>query len=181
MRHPREKGNERMHIGVFQAETHIELIGETRSPAQPEAFPLLELTAGTPSIPQAEAFTLLDTLTVFMRETSLRKALIEVMAPSRNLWLLEHIDIWNYAVEKGLIGARIAYVVSARAVDSELIFAERYAGKRGIALKFFAAKSDALPWLLQPRAPHSSGPNFHASAAFDAMRFENIPAGSLAG
>jgi hypothetical protein len=156
-----------MQIRVFQTATHIELIAQTRTVPQPEIFPLLELTAGTPSVPQTEAFTLLDTLAVFLRGKALRKVLIEVNAPSRNLWLLEHIAIWNYAVERGMSGAQIAYVVSMPSVDRELDFAASYAGKRGIMLKYFTARSDALSWLLDHRFLRGAGRNTGAAPAFE--------------
>jgi hypothetical protein len=156
-----------MHIRVFQTATHIELIAESRSVTYPEMFPLLELAAGTPSVPQTEAFTLLDTLAVFLRGTTLRKALFEVNAPHRSLWLLEHIDIWNYAIEKGMIGMQIAYVATEPSVDRELDFAAKYAGKRGIMLKFFTARTDAVSWLLENRSLRPSGRDPRASPAFE--------------
>jgi hypothetical protein len=161
-----------MQIRVFKCSTHLEVMARTRSVAQPEVFPLLELTAGTPSVPQTEAFTLLDTLTVFLRGTSLRKVLIEFDAPSRNLWLLEHIDIWNYAVAKGMKGTQIAYVVTAGTVDTELKFAANYACKRGIELNFFTARTGALSWLLEQRPLRASTRDTSAAAETESGVFD---------
>ncbi len=169
-----------MQIRVFKSATHIELTAATRCVTQPEPFPLLELASGTPSGPQAVAFALLDTLAVFLRETTLRTALVEVIAPSRNLWMLEHIDIWNYAIEKGMIGTKIAYVVPASTVDRELIFAENYAGNRGIVLKFFKARSEALPWLLNQHVPHASARDSGTAATFGPAAAERSSAEQFA-
>ena len=154
-----------MRIRVLQTATHVELISESSCVTQAKALSLHELTAGTPSIHKAVEITLLDTLALFLRETTLRKALVEINAPSRNLWLLEQIDIWNYAIEKGMIGTKIAYVVAARSVDRELSFAEHYAGRRGIALKFFTARSEALAWLLYQQVPFASGRESRSAVA----------------
>ena len=147
-----------MQIRVLQTATHLELAAESRSAMLPEPLPLLELTEGTPSISQTEALAILDTLAALSGEKTQRKALVEVAAPSRSLWLLEHINIWNYAFEIGLTGSTIAYVVTACSVDSDLTFAENYARKLGIALKFFIRKDDAMSWLLSQ----------HGSRAFEA-------------
>ena len=165
-----------MKIGVSQTATHLELIVVPRSVTQAEVFPLIELIAGTPSAPQADAFALLDTLAVFLRGATLRKALVEVIGPSRNLWLLEHIDIWNYAIKKGMIGTRIAYVVTACTVDRDLIFAENYACKLGIMLKFFTSKSAAMPWLLKKHFLHGFERDSGAAPTFEVAAGEKRPA-----
>lgn len=153
-----------MQISVFHRATHIELKAQARAVAGPNVPPLFELTTGTPSVPQAQAFTLIDTLAVFMREAPLRQALVEVISPNRNQWLLEHIDIWNYAIEKGMKGTKIAYVVTARTVDNELMFAESYARKHGIMLKFFTARNDALLWLETQQFPLAPRPGTRVAA-----------------
>lgn len=168
-----------MHIRAHQSARHLELVAESLAAAHPEVFPLFELTADTPSVPQAEAHALLDTLAAFFRETSFRCALIEVISPSRNLWLLEHISIWNYAFEKGLANSTIAYVVDVPRVDRDLIFAENYAHKLGIVLKFFTRKSDALHWLLKRADIHALEPGTNKAGEERPFLLKTRTTGSL--
>ncbi len=84
--------------------------------------------------------------------------------------------IWNYTIKKGMIGTRIAYVVTACTVDRDLIFAENYACKLGIMLKFFTSKSGAMSWLLKKHFLHGFERDSGAAPTFEVAAGEKRPA-----
>ncbi len=132
----------------------------------------VEVNAQACSTDRKDAFVIFDALAVTLAGTTLRKVLIEVGAPARSMWLLDHIDIWNRAIELKLTGARIAFVVRTSSLDRDLSFAEDYARNRGVILKFFTAKEEAMPWLLQADSATRAARNRGALLALGGAGFE---------
>jgi len=77
----------------------------------------------------------------------IKKILVEVISPKLEMDILKSIAVFKRAVEFKLHRAHIAYVVTGRPLDHLATFVENYTSNRGMSLRFFSRKPDALDWL----------------------------------
>lgn len=74
------------------------------------------------------------------------KALIEVVAPKSDLTVFERFQAWNRAFPV-IRRTRVAYLVTGRPLGEDAKFFELVAYNRGVSLRFFTSKADAVQWL----------------------------------
>lgn len=74
--------------------------------------------------------------------------LLVVTGPEVDVDPVEGMEVWKRAAEIGVQRTKIAYVISGRPVSPVARFIETYAINRGIQLRFFGRKADALKWLI---------------------------------
>jgi hypothetical protein len=72
---------------------------------------------------------------------------LEVISPAIDLEMMATMGICQHAIASNLYRAHIAYVISGRAIDRRVTFVENYANNRGLCLRFFQKKKDAVAWL----------------------------------
>lgn len=77
------------------------------------------------------------------------RALIEVIAPKSDITVFERFQAWNRAFPI-IRRARVAYLVTGRPLGADAKFFELVAYNRGVALRFFTSKEDAVHWLEGP-------------------------------
>ena len=75
------------------------------------------------------------------------KVLMEVIAPDCAIRLVDRVEVWTYALRKGLMGLKIAHVITGRDMTDDERFKENFANNRGISLETFRNRADALAWL----------------------------------
>lgn len=73
--------------------------------------------------------------------------LLEVIAPEPDLDLIEAMEVWGRAAQKGIQRTQIAYVVTGRSIGPLAKIMETVAINRGILLRFFEDRASALQWL----------------------------------
>lgn len=83
--------------------------------------------------------------------------LVEVVAPKLKIDIIEALEIWKRASEKGIHRTQIAYVVTGRPISLVAKYMEVFAQNRGIRLRFFPDRTSALEWLI-PAASASQEP-----------------------
>lgn len=74
------------------------------------------------------------------------KVLIEVIAPKAELTVFERFQAWTRAFPV-IRRKRVAYLVTGRPVTSDATLFELVAHNRGIELRIFASRQDAMRWL----------------------------------
>lgn len=74
------------------------------------------------------------------------KVLIEVIAPKAQLTVFERFQAWNRAFPV-IRRKRVAYLVTGRPLTSDASLFELVAHNRGITLRLFESRQDALQWL----------------------------------
>lgn len=77
------------------------------------------------------------------------RVLIEVIAPKSDLTVFERFQAWNRAFPI-IRRTRVAYLVTGRPLGTDAKFFELVAYNRGVALRFFASREDAVQWLEGP-------------------------------
>lgn len=107
-----------------------------------------EMVADTGSVNRDGMRKLLDALNAAAQQPGSSRILVEVVSPERKLTFGDHVEIWNYALGKTLHHAKIAYVITGRASNRDIGFAENFSNNRGLRLKFFVSRHEALSWLL---------------------------------
>lgn len=74
------------------------------------------------------------------------KVLIEVIAPKAELTVFERFQAWNRAFPV-IRRKRIAYLVTGRPLTADATLFELVAHNRGVELRLFDSRQDALQWL----------------------------------
>jgi hypothetical protein len=74
------------------------------------------------------------------------KVLIEVIAPRAELTVFERFQAWTRAFPV-IRRKRVAYLVTGRPVTSDATLFELVAHNRGVELRIFASRQDAIRWL----------------------------------
>ena len=74
------------------------------------------------------------------------KVLIEVIAPKAELTVFERFQAWTRAFPV-IRRKRVAYLVTGRPVTSDATLFELVAHNRGVELRIFASRQDAIRWL----------------------------------
>ena len=74
------------------------------------------------------------------------KVLIEVIAPKAELTVFERFQAWTRAFPV-IRRKRVAYLVTGRPVTSDATLFELVAHNRGVELRIFASRQDAMRWL----------------------------------
>jgi hypothetical protein len=74
------------------------------------------------------------------------RVLIEVIAPKAELTVFERFQAWNRAFPV-IRKKRVAYLVTGRPLTADATLFELVAHNRGIELRFFTSRRDALQWL----------------------------------
>lgn len=74
------------------------------------------------------------------------KALLEVIAPKSEITVFERFHTWN-RVFPVIQRTRVAFLVTGRPLGADAKFFELVAYNRGVALKFFATREEAIKWL----------------------------------
>lgn len=82
------------------------------------------------------------------------KVLIEVIAPKAELTVFERFQAWNRAFPV-IRRKRVAYLVTGRPLTSDATLFELVAHNRGIQLRFFNSRQDAIRWL-EPAAQETA-------------------------
>ena len=117
-------------IRIFPMDTHVEIVA----------------TGNVVDVRMMRS--LLDLVAAAARAYSSVNVLLEVIAPKRETGISELIDIWKYAADKGLRRIRLAHVITGRPlIEGDVSFKDAFAKNRGLNIKTFAAKDDALEWL----------------------------------
>ena len=83
-----------------------------------------------------------------------KKVLIEVIAPRAELTVFERFQAWNRAFPV-IRKKRVAYLVTGRPLTSDAALFELVAHNRGIELRIFDSREDAMRWL-QPAAQENA-------------------------
>jgi hypothetical protein len=74
------------------------------------------------------------------------KVLIEVIAPRAELTVFERFQAWTRAFPV-IRRKRVAYLVTGRPVTSDATLFELVAHNRGVELRIFNSRQDAMRWL----------------------------------
>lgn len=74
------------------------------------------------------------------------RALIEVVAPKADITVFERFQAWNRAFPV-IRRVRVAYLVSGRPLGADVKFFELVAQNRGVTLRFFSSRREAMQWL----------------------------------
>jgi len=83
-----------------------------------------------------------------------KKVLIEVIAPRAELTVFERFQAWNRAFPV-IRKKRVAYLVTGRPLTSDAALFELVAHNRGVELRIFDSREDAMRWL-QPAAQENA-------------------------
>ena len=83
-----------------------------------------------------------------------KKVLIEVIAPRAELTVFERFQAWNRAFPV-IRKKRVAYLVTGRPLTSDAALFELVAHNRGVELRIFGSREDAMRWL-QPAAQENA-------------------------
>jgi hypothetical protein len=83
-----------------------------------------------------------------------KKVLIEVIAPRAELTVFERFQAWNRAFPV-IRRKRVAYLVTGRPLTSDAALFELVAHNRGVELRIFGSREDAMRWL-QPAAQENA-------------------------
>ena len=75
-----------------------------------------------------------------------KKVLIEVIAPRAELTVFERFQAWNRAFPV-IRRKRVAYLVTGRPLTSDAALFELVAHNRGVELRIFGSREDAMRWL----------------------------------
>ena len=90
---------------------------------------------------------LIDALATVLAGAPRKQALVEVKARECAITILDRMQVWTYAVGKGMQGLFIAHVITGRRVTEDERFKENFAYNRGINVRTFADRLEALAWL----------------------------------
>lgn len=74
------------------------------------------------------------------------KVLIEVIAPRAELTIFERFQAWTRAFP-AIRRKRVAYLVTGRPITSDAALFELVAHNRGVELRIFNSRQDAMRWL----------------------------------
>ena len=107
----------------------------------------LEIVVITGTITAPKLIHVVDVIAMAMAHRAPPKILVDVRAQSRDIPLLEAFAILAHAVKRKITHTRIAYVVTGRAGPSITRFFEEIAAKRGLKIRFFRDRAEALDWL----------------------------------
>ncbi|HZP92005.1 MAG TPA: hypothetical protein VFB20_03860 [Burkholderiales bacterium] len=80
-----------------------------------------------------------------------QRILLIVEAPASKLSVFESYEVWERALEKGLPGIRVGYVVTGRPLSAQAKFIQGIARKQAMALRFFESRERAIEWLTGAR------------------------------
>jgi len=83
-----------------------------------------------------------------------KKVLIEVIAPRAELTVFERFQAWNRAFPV-IRKKRVAYLVTGRPLTTDAALFELVAHNRGVELRIFDSREDAMRWL-QPAAQENA-------------------------
>ena len=75
------------------------------------------------------------------------KLLLEVIAPRIDISPMQALQVFKRAVELGLRGSQVAYLISGRKWTPAATVVESIARARGIHFRFFLDRHSALQWL----------------------------------
>lgn len=125
-------------IRINRTASHVEMVGETHLVNRTFLHFILD------DIDNAQ----------IRRHGSYLRLLVEIMAPKMNVSPLEALDVFQRAMNMGLRGAQVAYVITGRPWSVTATVIERSARNRGLHLRFFTDRESALAWL---NASHESG------------------------
>jgi len=107
----------------------------------------LEIIAITDSVTAPKLIRVMDVLANELERNSPRDVLIEVRAQSRDIPLFEIFEILAHAIKRPISHTKIAYVVTGRPLPGITRFYADIAAKRGLKIKFFSDRREALNWL----------------------------------
>lgn len=103
------------------------------------------ITAETVTVPVMREG--IDVLIAALRTYPREKVLMEVVAPDCAVGLVARAEVWTYALQKGLMGLKIAHVITGRNITDDERFKENFANNRGIWIQTFRNRAEALAWL----------------------------------
>jgi hypothetical protein len=107
----------------------------------------LEIVLKADVVTVGTAMRLIDAIAANLDRHPCQRTLVEVVAQDSNVSLTDSYVIWDYAREKSLCRTKLAYVVTAREVKPHPAFTESCATRRGIPLRIFTNRKDAIEWL----------------------------------
>lgn len=90
---------------------------------------------------------MIDVLVAVLCISPREKVLMEVVAPDCAIRLVDRVEVWTYALRKGLMGLKIAHVITGRNITDDERFKENFANNRGIWIQTFRNRAEALAWL----------------------------------
>lgn len=75
------------------------------------------------------------------------RVLLIVEAPASKISIFESFEVWERALEKGLPGKKVGYVVTGRPLSAQAKFIQGIARKQAMSLRFFESREHAIEWL----------------------------------